>query len=235
VRFQNALPKLLSVMEVKVKKIAPSILSADFSRLGDEVRAIEKGGADVIHVDVMDGHFVPNITIGPLVVQGLKKLTSLPLDVHLMIENPERYIEVFAQAGSDWITIHAEVCPNLKRMIKKIRQLNVRPGIVLKPATSLKTLYPVLDHLDLVLLMSVNPGFGGQSFIPSTLKKIERLRKMIDQNCYRLEIEVDGGVKVENIKEVSKAGGDIFVVGTGIFKTKDYGETIRRLRQEIGG
>jgi len=222
-------------MEVKVKKIAPSILSADFSRLGDEVRAIEKGGADVIHVDVMDGHFVPNITIGPLVVQGLKKLTSLPLDVHLMIENPERYIEVFAQAGSDWITIHAEVCPNLKRMIKKIRQLNVRPGLVLKPATSLKTLYPVLDHLDLVLLMSVNPGFGGQSFIPSTLKKIERLRKMIDQNCYRLEIEVDGGVKVENIKEVSKAGGDIFVVGTGIFKTKDYGETIRKLRQEIVG
>ena len=222
-------------MEVKVKKIAPSILSADFSRLADEVKAIEKGGADVIHVDVMDGHFVPNITIGPLVVQGLKKLTSLPLDVHLMIENPERYLEVFAQAGSDWITIHAEVCPNLKRMIKKIRQLNVRPGIVLKPATSLKTLYPVLDHLDLVLLMSVNPGFGGQSFIPSTLKKIERLRKMIDQNCYRLEIEVDGGVKVENIKEVSKAGGDIFVVGTGIFKTKDYGETIRRLRQEIGG
>ncbi len=232
-RFQNAPPKLISFMEVKVKKIAPSILSADFSRLGDEVRAIEKGGADVIHVDVMDGHFVPNITIGPLVVQGLKKLTSLPLDVHLMIENPERYIEVFAQAGSDWITIHAEVCPNLKRMIKKIRQLNVRPGIVLKPATSLKTLYPVLDHLDLVLLMSVNPGFGGQSFIPSTLKKIERLRKMIDQNCYRLEIEVDGGVKVENIKEVSKAGGDIFVVGTGIFKTKDYGETIRKLRLEI--
>ena len=171
-RFQNAPPKLISFMEVKVKKIAPSILSADFSRLGDEVRAIEKGGADVIHVDVMDGHFVPNITIGPLVVQGLKKLTSLPLDVHLMIENPERYLEVFAQAGSDWITIHAEVCPNLKRMIKKIRQLNVRPGIVLKPATSLKTLYPVLDHLDLVLLMSVNPGFGGQSFIPSTLKKI---------------------------------------------------------------
>jgi len=235
VRFQNAPPKLISFMEVKVKKIAPSILSADFSRLGDEVRAIEKGGADVIHVDVMDGHFVPNITIGPLVVQGLKKLTSLPLDVHLMIENPERYLEVFAQAGSDWITIHAEVCPNLKRMIKKIRQLNVRPGIVLKPATSLKTLYTVLDYLDIVLLMSVNPGFGGQSFIPSTLKKIERLRKMIDQNCYRLEIEVDGGVKVENIKEVSKAGGDIFVVGTGIFKTKDYGETIRRLRHEIGG
>jgi len=216
-----------------LKKIAPSILSADFSRLGEEVRAVEKAGADVIHVDVMDGHFVPNITIGPLVVQGLKKLTSLPLDVHLMIEKPEHYIEAFAQAGSDWITIHAEVCSSLKRMIKKIRRLNVRPGIVLKPATSLKTLYPVLDALDLVLIMSVNPGFGGQSFIPSALKKIERLRRIIDQNQYPLEIEVDGGVKIENIKEVSKAGGDIFVVGTGIFKTKDYEETIKRLRKEI--
>jgi len=222
-------------VEGSLKKIAPSILSADFSRLGDEVRAVEKAGADVIHVDVMDGHFVPNITVGPLVVQGLKKLTSLPLDVHLMIEKPERYIEVFAQTGSDWITIHAEVCPHLKRMIKKIRQLNVRPGIVLKPATSLKTLYPILDDIDLVLIMSVNPGFGGQFFIPSALKKIEKLRKIVDQNSYPLEIEVDGGVKIENIKEVSKAGGDIFVVGTGIFKTKDYEETIRKLRQEIGG
>jgi ribulose-phosphate 3-epimerase len=216
-----------------LKKIAPSILSADFSRLGDEVRAVEKAGADVIHVDVMDGHFVPNITIGPLVVQGLKKLTSIPLDVHLMIEEPERYIEAFAQAGSDWLTLHAEVCPHLKRVIKKIRQLNVRPGIVLKPATPLKALYPVLDEIDLVLIMSVNPGFGGQSFIPSALKKIERLRRMIDQNQYPLEIEVDGGIKVENIREVSRAGGDIFVVGTGIFKTKDYQETIRKLRQEI--
>lgn len=217
-----------------MKKIAPSILSADFSRLGDEVRAVERAGADVIHVDVMDGHFVPNITIGPLVVQGLKKLTSMPLDVHLMIENPERYVEPFAQAGSDWITIHAEVCPHLKRMIKKIRQLNVRPGIVLKPATPIKILYPVLDDIDLVLIMSVNPGFGGQPFIPSTLKKVERLRKIIDQNQYPLEIEVDGGIKIENIREVSIAGGDIFVVGTGLFKTKDYEETIRKLRLEIG-
>ena len=216
-----------------MKKIAPSILSADFSRLAEEVRAVEKAGADVIHVDVMDGHFVPNITIGPLVVQGLKKLTSLPLDVHLMIENPERYVEVFAQAGSDWITIHAETCPHLKRMIKKVHQLRARPGIVLKPATPLKTLFPVLDEIDLVLIMSVNPGFGGQSFIPSTLKKIERLRKIVDQNRYPLEIEVDGGVKVENIREVSTAGGDVFVVGTGIFKTENYEKTIRRLRQEI--
>jgi ribulose-phosphate 3-epimerase len=216
-----------------VKKIAPSILSADFSRLGEEVRAVERAGADLIHVDVMDGHFVPNITIGPIVVTGLKKLTSIPLDVHLMIEKPERYIEAFAQAGSDWITIHAEVCPHLKRMIKKIRQLNVKPGVVLKPATPLKTLYPVLGEIDLVLLMSVNPGFGGQSFIPSTLKKIERLRKIVDKNHYSLEIEVDGGIKVENIGEVSRAGGGIFVLGTGIFKTENYGETIRKLRQEI--
>jgi ribulose-phosphate 3-epimerase len=220
--------------EGNVKKIAPSILSADFSRLGDEVRAVERSGADVIHIDVMDGHFVPNITIGPLVVQGLKRLTSLPLDVHLMIENPERYIEAFAQAGSDWITFHAEVCPHPKRMIRKIRQLNVRPGIVLKPATPLKTLFPVLEDLDLVLIMSVNPGFGGQSFIPSTLKKIARLKKLIDQNQYPLEIEVDGGVKIENIREVSRAGGDVFVVGTGIFKTHNYEETIRKLRIEIG-
>jgi ribulose-phosphate 3-epimerase len=233
-RCRDAPSRLTWLTEGKVKKIAPSILSADFSRLGDEVRAVEKAGADVIHVDVMDGHFVPNITIGPLVIQGLRKLTSLPLDVHLMIENPERYVEAFAQAGGDWITIHAEVCPHLKRIIKKIRQLNVRPGIVLKPTTSLKILYPVLDDVDLVLIMSVNPGFGGQSFIPSTLKKIERLRKIVDQNRYPLEIEVDGGVKIDNIGEVSRAGGDIFVVGTGIFKTKDYEETIKKLREEIG-
>ncbi|MGZ3514887.1 MAG: ribulose-phosphate 3-epimerase [Thermodesulfobacteriota bacterium] len=218
-----------------MKQIAPSILSADFSRLGEEVGAVEKAGADVIHVDVMDGHFVPNITIGPLVVKGLKKLTSLPLDVHLMIERPERYVEAFAEAGSDWITIHAEVCSHLKGMVKRIRQLRVRPGIVLKPGTSLKVLYPVLDDLDLVLIMSVNPGFGGQSFIPSTLKKIERLRKIVDRDGYRLEIEVDGGIKIENIREVAKAGGDIFVVGTGIFKTRDYEETVRILRQEIDG
>jgi len=209
-------------------------LSADFSRLGDEVGAVEKAGADVIHVDVMDGHFVPNITIGPLVVQGLRKLTSLPLDVHLMIENPERYIEAFALAGADWITVHAETCPRLKTTIKKIRGLNVRPGVVLKPATSLKILHPVLDDLDLVLIMSVNPGFGGQSFIPSTLKKIERLRKMVDQHRPSLEIEVDGGVKIDNIRDVSAAGGDIFVVGTGIFKTENYEETIKKLREEIG-
>ena len=216
-----------------MKQIAPSILSADFSRLGEEVGAVEKAGANVIHVDVMDGHFVPNLTIGPLVVKGLKKLTSLPLDVHLMIEKPERYVEAFAEAGGDWITVHAEVCPRPKSMVKRIRQLGVRPGIVLKPATSLKILYPVLGDLDLVLIMSVNPGFGGQAFIPSTLKKISHFRKIVDKEKYPIAIEVDGGIKVENIREVAKAGGDIFVVGTGIFKTQNYEETIRKLIQEI--
>ncbi len=216
-----------------MRKIAPSILSADFSRLGQEVKAVERAGADLIHVDVMDGHFVPNITIGPLVVAGLKKLTSLPLDTHLMIEEPGRYIEAFAQSGSNWITVHAEVCSDLRGMIRRLRKLNVRPGVVLNPSTPLKTLHPILDQIDLVLLMSVNPGFGGQSFILPTLKKIERLRKIVDQNCYPLEIEVDGGIKLENIRDVSRAGGDIFVLGTGIFKTKDYRQTIRKLKQEI--
>jgi ribulose-phosphate 3-epimerase len=216
-----------------MKKIAPSILSADFSRLGEEVKAVEEAGAELIHVDVMDGHFVPNITIGPLVVEALKRLTSLPLDVHLMIEKPERYIEAFAQAGSSCITFHAEVCSRLGQMIKRVRNLKVRPGVVLNPSTPLKALYRILDEVDLALLMSVNPGFGGQSFKPTTLKKIERLRRIVDQNRYALEIEVDGGIKIENIGEVSRAGADIFVLGTGIFKTKDYKETFLRLREEI--
>jgi ribulose-phosphate 3-epimerase len=216
-----------------VKKIAASILSADFSRFTEEVKSVEAGGADVIHVDVMDGHFVPNITIGPLVVEGLKKITSLPLDTHLMIEKPDKYIEAFSRAGSSWITVHAEVCPNLRRTIKNLRALNVRPGVVINPRTSLKALHPVLEEIDYVLLMSVNPGFGGQAFIPSTLKKIEKLRKIVDENDLPLEIEVDGGVKIDNIEEVAKAGTDIFVLGTGIFRTKDYRETIRQLRMKI--
>ena len=181
----------------------------------------------------MDGHFVPNITIGPLVVAGLRKLTSLPLDVHLMIEDPGRYIEPFAQAGSTWVTIHAEVCPNLSEIIKSVHALEMRPGVVINPSTPLETIYPILDQVDLVLLMSVNPGFGGQSFIPSTLQKIERLRNIIDRNCYPVEIEVDGGIKADNIGEVARAGGDIFVVGTGIFKTQNYHETMQILKERI--
>ncbi len=217
-----------------MKKIAASILSADFSRLTEEVKAVEAAGTDVFHVDVMDGHFVPNITIGPLVVEGLRKITSLPLDTHLMIENPDKYIESFARAGSSWITVHAEVCPNLRRTIKNLRALHVRPGVVINPRTSLKTISPVLEEVEFVLLMSVNPGFGGQSFILSTLKKIEKLRKIVNQNDLPLEIEVDGGVKIDNIEEISKAGADIFVLGTGIFRTKDYRETILQLREKIG-
>jgi len=216
-----------------LKKIAPSILSADFSRLGEEVRAVEAAGADVIHVDVMDGHFVPNITIGPVVVEGLKKITALPLDTHLMIEEPDRYIEAFAQAGSDWITVHSEVCKDLRQTIKRIRELKARPGVVINPETTLKVLDSVLGEIDLILIMSVNPGFGGQGFIPSCLDKIENLRKTIDRNQYSIEIEVDGGIKLDNIEGVAKAGGDIFVLGTGIFKTGNYRETIRQLRKRI--
>jgi len=220
-------------VEDEVKKIAPSILAADFSRLGAELRAVEDAGADVIHVDVMDGHFVPNITIGPFIVNAIRKLTSLPLDTHLMIEHPEKYIEAFAEAGSNWITIHAEVCSHFKQAIRKIRDLGLRPGLVLNPSTSIKVLFPVLDEIDLVLLMSVHPGFGGQAFIPSVLRKIERLKRIADRNGYPLEIEVDGGIKVDNIGEVARAGADIFVLGTGIFKTKNYKTTICRLRKEI--
>jgi ribulose-phosphate 3-epimerase len=219
--------------ENTLKKIAPSILSADFSRLGEEVRAVEAAGADVIHVDVMDGHFVPNITIGPVVVEGLRKITALPLDTHLMIQEPDRFVEAFAQAGSNWITVHAEVCKDLHQTIKKIRELKVRPGVVINPETPLKVLDSVLGEIDLVLIMSVNPGFGGQGFIHSSLDKIGSLRKIIVQNGYPIEIEVDGGIKLDNIEGVSKAGGDIFVLGTGIFKTGNYKETVRQLREKI--
>jgi ribulose-phosphate 3-epimerase len=181
----------------------------------------------------MDGHFVPNITIGPMVVQGVRKATSLPLDVHLMIERPEKYVEAFAAAGASWITVHAETCRQLRKILRQIRALNVRPGVVLNPATSLKALDPVLEEIDLVLLMAVRPGFGGQAFIPSVLKKIERLRKRADKEGLPLEIEVDGGVKAENIGSVAGAGADIFVLGTGIFKTPDYAATIRELKAEI--
>lgn len=215
---------------VKKIKIAPSILSADFSRLGEEIRAVEAAGADWIHIDVMDGHFVPNITIGPLVVQAARKVTKLPLDVHLMIERPELYIADFAKAGSDYITVHVEAATHLHRLVQNIREHKVKAGVSLNPATPLETLDYVLGDIDMVLIMSVNPGFGGQSFIPSALDKIRRLRKMIDDRKLSVEINVDGGVKPENGKEVAAAGADILVAGSAVFGAKDYAAAIRGIR-----
>ncbi|MBE0503105.1 MAG: ribulose-phosphate 3-epimerase [Desulfuromonadales bacterium] len=212
-------------------KISPSILSADFARLGEEIRAIDVGGADYIHVDVMDGHFVPNITIGPLVVDAVRKVTSKPLDVHLMIENPDRYIPDFARAGADLITVHQEAVPHLHRTIQLIKSLGKKAGVSINPATPVSTLKVILDDLDLVLLMSVNPGFGGQSFIPATLAKITELRQRINQRGLKVEIEVDGGVKADNIGRMAAAGADVFVAGSAVFSTPDYGQTIALLRQ----
>lgn len=218
---------------MKEKLIAPSILSADFARLGEEIQAVERAGADWIHVDVMDGRFVPNITIGPLVVAAARKVTRLPLDVHLMIEDPDRYVDEFVEAGSDWLTVHVEACRHLQRTLDAIRKKGARPGVSLNPATPLATLEDVLPDVDLVLLMSVNPGFGGQTFIPQVLDKIRRLRRMIDAAGRTILLEVDGGVKVENIGEIARAGVDVLVAGSAIFGTADYGGTISRMRDRI--
>jgi ribulose-phosphate 3-epimerase len=214
-----------------MKKIAPSILSADFSRLGEEIRSLEAAGADYVHVDVMDGHFVPNITIGPLVVEAARRVTDLPLDVHLMIENPDRYIPDFAAAGADIIVVHAEAVYHLHRTVQLIRSLGKRPGVALNPATPLHCLEYVLDDLDLVLLMTVNPGFGGQSFIDGCLPKIHALRAMLDRRGCEAELEVDGGVKISNIAQVSHAGADVFVAGSAVFGSQDYGATIAEMKR----
>jgi ribulose-phosphate 3-epimerase len=212
-------------------KIAPSILSADFSCLGEEVRAVDRAGADYIHVDVMDGHFVPNITIGPLVVAALRKVTGKPLDVHLMIENPDRYIPDFASAGADIITVHQEAVPHLHRTVQQIKSLGKRAGVSLNPATPVETLDVILDDLDLVLIMSVNPGFGGQTFILSALDKIRVLRQRITQRGLATELQVDGGVKLDNIRDVAAAGADVLVAGSAVFGTDNYAATITALRQ----
>ena len=214
-----------------MKKIAPSILSADFSRLGDEVRAVEKAGADYIHVDVMDGHFVPNITIGPLVVEAVRKVTGLPLDVHLMIENPDLYIPDFAAAGADIIVVHAEATHHLHRTVQLIKSHGKRAGVSLNPATPLDCLEYILEELDLVLLMTVNPGFGGQTFIEACLPKIHALRGMLDKRGVETELEVDGGVKIENIDRISHAGADVFVAGSAVFGSPDYAATIAELKR----
>ncbi len=214
-----------------MKKIAPSILSADFSRLGDEIRAVEAGGADYIHVDVMDGHFVPNITIGPLVVEAARKVTALPLDVHLMIADPDRYIPDFAAAGADIIVFHAEASFHVHRTVQLIKSLGKKAGVSLNPATPLNCLDYILDDLDLVLLMTVNPGFGGQSFIDACLPKIHALRGMLDKRGLETELEVDGGVKVSNVENISRAGADVFVAGSAVFGSSDYAATISEMKR----
>ena len=212
-------------------QIAPSILSADFSRLGEEIKAVEKAGADIIHVDVMDGHFVPNITIGPPVVYSVRQVTRLPLDVHLMIADANRYVDAFATAGADWITVHIEACPHLHRTVARIRELGKRPGVVLNPATPLTTLEEILVDIDLVMLMSVNPGFGGQSFIPSSVDKVRRLRVMADKLGVVLDIEVDGGIGPETIGPVVAAGATVFVAGSAVFGANSYAGAIEAMRR----
>jgi len=216
-----------------MKLIAPSLLSADFSKLGDEIKAVEKAGADWIHVDVMDGHFVPNITMGPIVVEAVKKSTTLPADVHLMIENPDRYISDFASAGADYISVHVEACVHLNRTLQMIKEVGVKAGAVLNPATPLSSLEWVLDMLDFVLIMSVNPGFGGQAFIPNTLERIRGVRKMIADRGLSTLIQVDGGVNDRTIQEISEAGTDVFVAGSAIFGSPDYKRTIDGFREKL--
>jgi len=218
-----------------MKKIAPSILSADFTRLGDEIKAVEKAGADYIHIDVMDGHFVPNITIGPMIVEAAKRITRLPLDVHLMISNPDQYIVEFRKAGADIITVHVEAVHHLHRSIQLIRSTGAKAGVSLNPATPLETLEYVLADLDMVLLMTVNPGFGGQEFIGAVLPKIKRLKEMIKARGASVEIEVDGGINADTIGLASSAGADIFVAGSAVFKSRDYSETIQIMRGRIEG
>jgi len=215
------------------KAISPSILSADFSRLGEEIRAVAAAGADYIHIAVMDGHFVPNITIGPLVVEAARRVTDVPLDVHLMIENADAYIDAFARAGSAILTVHAETGYHLQRTLRTIRDRGMKAGVSLNPATPLSAIECVLDDVDMILIMTVNPGFGGQQFIPAMLHKIRRLRDMLDSLEYDIAIEVDGGIVVENIQEVCAAGADMFVSGSGIFKTPDYAQTIAEMKRQI--
>ncbi len=219
-----------------MKQIAPSILSADFCRLGEEIKAVEKAGADLIHLDVMDGHFVPNLTIGPMIVEAARRSTKLPLDTHLMIQHPQKYVDDFVKAGSDSVTIHVEVFEDPKELVKtldRIRGLGAKPALSLNPATPLESILPYLPHVAMILVMTVNPGFGGQAFVPECLPKVTRLRQIIDEKKLNVAIEVDGGIKTDNIAEVSRAGADIFVAGSAIFKSPDYKKTIDLMKERV--
>ena len=213
-----------------MRKIAPSILSADFSRLGEEIAAVEAAGADWIHIDVMDGHFVPNLTIGPGAVRSLRKTTSLPFDVHLMIEHAEQYLDAFAGAGSDWITVHAEAAGHLHRTLARIQEMDIRAGVSLNPATPLALIEPVLPDIDLLLIMTVNPGFGGQQFIRTMLPKIRQARDQIDRLSRPIVLEVDGGVTPANAREIIEAGADVLVAGAAVFGSGDYRAAISGLK-----
>jgi len=216
-------------------KLAPSILSADYARLGEQVEEATRAGADWIHVDVMDGHFVPNLTIGPGVVRAIRPYTTLPLDVHLMIESPERHLESFAQAGADIITVHVEVCPHLYRVVQHIKDLGKKVGVALNPGTSLQTVEEVLPLLDLVLIMTVNPGFGGQVFIEGMLDKIARLRHKLDENGLPTELEVDGGINPTNISRVIQAGARVLVAGSAVFQAREgIPQAIANLKEKFG-
>jgi ribulose-phosphate 3-epimerase len=215
------------------QKLAPSILSADFGRLAEEIRAVEEAGADWIHVDVMDGHFVPNITIGPDVVKAVRRATSLPVDVHLMISEPDRYLEAFVQAGADWLGVHVEASVHLHRTVQRIRELGAKAAVALNPATPLCLVEPILPHVDMVLLMTVNPGFGGQKFIPSVLPKIRQLRRWIDERSLPVLLQVDGGVSVDTVDALVKAGVDVFVAGSAVFQGSDYRRTVGALKERF--
>jgi ribulose-phosphate 3-epimerase len=210
-------------------RIAPSILSANFAALGDDIRKVEEGGAHLLHIDVMDGHFVPNITIGPLVVKSLKKVTKLPLDVHLMITDPDKYVAAFAHAGAASLTVHAEACTHLDRTLNFIRSHNVLAGVSINPATPVTAIEHGLGIADLVLIMTVNPGFGGQKFIPYTVEKIRHVRQLIDERKYRCMIEVDGGIDDSTVRDVVKAGAEILVSGSAIFHAEDPGRKVKEL------
>lgn len=211
-------------------KIAPSILSADFAQLGAEVQEVVEAGADWIHIDVMDGHFVPNITIGPLIVEAIRPVTTIPFDVHLMIENPDQYIEAFAKAGADYITVHVEACTHLHRTLQLIKSYDVKPGVVLNPHTPIESILPILEEVDLVLFMTVNPGFGGQAFIPSVLKKVKALREIIEEQQLTIDIQIDGGINEETIVEAVEAGANVFVAGSAIYGKENRKEALERIK-----
>ncbi len=214
-------------------KIAPSILSADFLNLAEEIKAAEEAGADMLHIDIMDGHFVPNITIGPFIVESIRKITSLPLDVHLMIEKPDNYLKDFIKAGADYLTVHLEASVHLHRTVQWIKEREVKAGVSLNPATPVSSLENILSDIHLALLMSVNPGFGGQEFIPQVLEKIRTLKKFIEEKGLPTLIEVDGGINIDNAKNVVSAGADILVMGSAFFHSGDYKGVLRGVRERL--